>query len=95
LGVAITGESNEPLALTWRHVNVFFYCYAIGVILPLLCFALVLLVKGLNCGPIKLPFLSKYLKTKDHFKIFVRHLTLPGVAVNPSRQGGEIGTLRK
>jgi len=33
LGVAITGELTEPLALTWSHVNVFFYCYAIGVYL--------------------------------------------------------------
>jgi len=95
LGIAITGELNEPLALTWSHVNVFFYCYAIGVILSLLCFALVLLAKGLNCGQMKLPLLSKYFKTKDQLKIFVRHFPLPGVAVRTCRQGGEKGTLRK
>jgi len=62
LGVVITGEMNKPLALTWNHVKKIFYCYAIGVILSLLCFNL--LAGGLQWRQRKTPLVTIKIQNK-------------------------------
>jgi len=76
LEVSITGQLNEPLALTWSHVNVFFYRYAVGVILSLLCFALVLLAEGLKWRQRKTPVQGIKFKNQKSAYIFLCHFTL-------------------